>query len=90
MSNVSDLILDAGGKLESCFARNQVGDTSRSWDGNGLRSTHRGDDREQVDGSHLLLITLKRTQVDSRGRRWSLDSPNTQLSGPMMDASEST
>lgn len=47
-------------------------------------------DREQVAGGHLLLITLGRARVDSRGRGWSLDSPKTQLSGLLMDASEST
>lgn len=47
-------------------------------------------DREQVAGGHRLLITLGRTRVDSRGRRWSFDSPNTLLNGPMMDASAST
>jgi hypothetical protein len=47
-------------------------------------------DREQVTSGHRLLITLGRTRVDSRGRRWSLDSPNTELNGPMMDASAST
>jgi hypothetical protein len=46
-------------------------------------------DREQVTSGHLLLITLGRTRVDSRGHRWSFDSPNTRLSGPMMDASAS-
>lgn len=47
-------------------------------------------DREQVAGGHRLLITLRRTRVDSCGRRWSLDSPNTLLNGPMMDVSAST
>jgi hypothetical protein len=47
-------------------------------------------DREQVDGGHLLLITLRRIRMDSRGRRWSFDSPNTQLNGPIMDARAST
>ncbi len=47
-------------------------------------------DREQVSSGHLLLITLGRMRMDSRGRRWSLDSPNTQLNGSMMDASAST
>ena len=47
-------------------------------------------DREQVAGGHRLLITLRRTRMDSPGHPWSLDSPNTQLNGPMMDASAST
>lgn len=47
-------------------------------------------DREQVAGGHRLLITLGPTRMDSRGRRWSLDSPDTQLNGPKMDASAST
>lgn len=47
-------------------------------------------DREQVAGGLRLLITLGRIRVDSRGRRWSFDSPNTQLNRPMMDASIST
>lgn len=47
-------------------------------------------DRERFDGGHRLLITLGRTRVDSRGHCWSLESPNTQLNGPMMDASAST
>ena len=53
--------------------------TSRDTDGLGAGS-----------GGHLLLMTLGRNRVDSRGRRWSLDSPNTQLNGPMMDVSTST
>lgn len=47
-------------------------------------------DRDAAEGGHRLLITLGRTRVDSRGRRWSLDSQNTQLNGPVMDASAST
>ncbi|OZE23698.1 hypothetical protein CH262_16930 [Rhodococcus sp. 05-2255-1e] len=47
-------------------------------------------DREQVASGHRLLITLGRIRMDSRGRQWSLDSPNTQLNGLMMDASVST
>jgi hypothetical protein len=47
-------------------------------------------DREQLAVGHLFLITLGRMRMDSRGRRRSLDSPNTQLNGPMMDASAST
>lgn len=47
-------------------------------------------DREQLAVGHLLLITLGRMRMDSCGRRWSLDSPNTQLNGLMMDASVST
>lgn len=46
--------------------------------------------REEVDGGLLLLITLRRIRVDLRGRRWSLDSPSTQLNRPMMDAGAST
>lgn len=47
-------------------------------------------DGERVAEGHLLLITLWQIQMDSRGRRWSLDSPNTQLNGSMMDAGAST
>ena len=47
-------------------------------------------DWEWVTGGHLLLITLGRTRMDTDGYRWSLESPNTQLSGSMMDASAST
>lgn len=39
-------------------------------------------DREQVTSDHRLLITLGRIRMDSRGRRWSFDSPNTQLRAP--------
>lgn len=47
-------------------------------------------DREQVTSGHLLLITLGRTRMNTGGHRWSLDSPNTQLNGLLMDASVST
>lgn len=47
-------------------------------------------DRNAAVGGHRLLITLGRTRVDSHGCRWSLDSPNIQLSGPMVDVSVST
>lgn len=47
-------------------------------------------DREQVTSGHRLLITLGRTRVDSHGHCWPLDSPNTQHSGPMVDAGAST
>lgn len=57
-------------------------------DGNGPSGTLV--DREQLAVGHLLLITLGRTRVDSLGRRWLFDSPNTLLSGPMMDAGAST
>lgn len=57
-------------------------------DGSGPRGTLV--DREQLAVGHLLLITLGRMRMDSHGRRWSLDFPNTQLSWPVMDASAST
>ncbi|AMY25892.1 hypothetical protein A3Q41_04623 [Rhodococcoides fascians] len=47
-------------------------------------------DQEQVTSGHLLLITLGRSRMDTDGHRWSLESPNTQLNGPMMDVSAST
>lgn len=40
--------------------------------------------------AHRLLITLGCIRVDARGHPWSLDSPDTQLNGPVMDASAST
>lgn len=57
-------------------------------DDEGLCRAHM--DGDQVGGDHRLLITLGRTRMDSPGRRWSLDFPNTQLSWPVMDASVST
>lgn len=42
-------------------------------------------DREQVDGGHLLLITLGRMRVDSPVRRWSLESPDSLLSHTVMN-----
>lgn len=47
-------------------------------------------DWERVAAAHLLLITLGRTRMDADGHTWSFESPNTQLNGPMMDASAST
>lgn len=47
-------------------------------------------DREQVTGGRRLLITLGQTRMDSPGHWWSLESPNTQLSGPIMDVNAST